>query len=116
MKKGIFSIVGLLMLSLTFSQVQAARHHNAEDHTKQARAAAVVQQAKSIDINTADAQTLAALKGIGVKKSQAIVEYREQHGRFASVEDLTKVHGVGPKLLARIQRMNLQKLVVNPAP
>lgn len=53
-----------------------------------------------IDINTADVQTLAALKGIGPQKAQAIVEYRQKHGPFKSVGDLLKVKGVGEKTLA----------------
>ncbi|WP_372870669.1 ComEA family DNA-binding protein [Shewanella sp.] len=52
-----------------------------------------------ISINTATAAELQLLKGIGEAKAKAIVQYREQYGRFASVEDLTKVSGVGQKVL-----------------
>lgn len=55
-----------------------------------------------VDINTASAQEIAsALKGIGIKKAQAIVEYREQHGDFASADDLLEVKGVGEKTLEK---------------
>ncbi len=53
-----------------------------------------------IDINTANAQTLAALDGIGPQKAQAIVEYRQKHGPFKSVDELLKVKGIGEKTLA----------------
>jgi len=59
-----------------------------------------------VDINTADAQTLTQLKNVGEKKAQAIVEYRESHGKFASVEDLVNVKGIGQDTLDE-NRVNL---------
>lgn len=51
-----------------------------------------------VDINSADAETLAtAMKGVGVKKAEAIVAYRDQHGPFKSVDELTLVRGIGEK-------------------
>lgn len=56
--------------------------------------------AGEVNINSADASTLAAeLKGIGDKKAQAIVQYREQNGPFSSVEDLQKVKGISVKTI-----------------
>ena len=56
--------------------------------------------AEPLDLNNADAQTLAeTLKGVGESKAQAIINYREQHGPFQSVDDLEKVSGIGPRLL-----------------
>ena len=53
-----------------------------------------------VDINTANAETLASeLNGIGMKKAGRIVAYRELHGDFKSVDDITFVKGVGPKFL-----------------
>lgn len=50
----------------------------------------------AVDINSADAQTLAEeLHGIGLAKAEAIVAYREANGPFTSAEDLAKVKGVG---------------------
>jgi competence protein ComEA len=54
--------------------------------------------AEPIDINTADATTLAAgLKGVGPTKAEAIVAYRTKHGRFITVDDLVEVNGIGEK-------------------
>ena len=62
-----------------------------------------------VDINTASAETLSAeLKGVGPSKAQAIVEYREQHGRFASPYDLTAVKGSGEKTV----QQNLDNIVI----
>lgn len=52
--------------------------------------------AAQVNINTADAATLAReLKGVGVKRAEAIVEYREKHGPFKSADELALVKGIG---------------------
>lgn len=57
----------------------------------------------SIDINSATADQLDAVPGIGPVMAEAIVAYREENGKFASVEDLQgKVKGVGEKTLEKI--------------
>jgi competence protein ComEA len=49
-----------------------------------------------VNINEADAATIAdILVGIGVSRAAAIVEYREEHGDFTSLEQLIEVKGVG---------------------
>ena len=54
-----------------------------------------------VNINTADAQTLAAeLDGIGLSKAQAIVADRERNGQFKSAADLARVKGVGARIVA----------------
>jgi len=64
--------------------------------------------AAEVDINTMDAETIAAnLKGIGIKKAQAIVTYREANGPFTSIDELAKVRGIGAKTIAKI-RDNIQ--------
>jgi competence protein ComEA len=53
---------------------------------------------ESVNINTADAALLAAvLKGVGQKKAQAIIEFREANGPFVSADDLARVKGIGPR-------------------
>ncbi len=60
--------------------------------------------AAEVDINTVDAKTIAAnLKGIGIKKAQAIVSYREANGPFTSIDELANVRGIGQKTLAKIK-------------
>lgn len=60
--------------------------------------------ASQVDINSADAATLAqSINGIGPSKAQAIVEYREANGPFASLDDLVLVQGIGAKTLDRIR-------------
>lgn len=64
-----------------------------------------------VDINTADAETIAAeLNGIGIAKAKEIVEYRKKYGPFKSAKDLSLVKGVGEKTVER----NLENIRVAP--
>lgn len=53
-------------------------------------------RAERIDLNSADAAELEELPGIGPALAEAIVQYREAHGPFESVEELDEVPGIGP--------------------
>jgi len=54
--------------------------------------------AGQVDVNTADAETISAeLKGVGLSKAKAIVEYRKKHGPFRSADDLSLVKGIGER-------------------
>lgn len=58
--------------------------------------------AEQVDINSADAKTLAeGLNGVGMSKAEAIVAYREEHGPFATAEDLAQVKGIGDKIVEK---------------
>ena len=58
--------------------------------------------AVSVNINTADAKTIAdSLSGIGLKKAEAIVDYRAKNGVFKSIEDLNQVSGIGSKTIEK---------------
>ena len=59
--------------------------------------AAWAEDPPKININTASADELAQLKGVGEKKSALIVEFRETNGPFKLPEDFLKVPGIGPK-------------------
>ncbi|WP_165785345.1 helix-hairpin-helix domain-containing protein [Raoultella sp. T31] len=55
-----------------------------------------------VSINSASAEELAkALNGVGLKKAQAIVSYREEYGPFKTVDDLKQVPGMGSSLVER---------------
>lgn len=55
-----------------------------------------------VSINTASAEELArVMNGVGLKKAQAIVNYRDEFGPFKSVEDLRQVPGMGGALVER---------------
>lgn len=56
-----------------------------------------------VNLNTASAEQLAALPGIGA--TQAIVAYRQQHGPLQRVDDLLAVSGIGPATLERLRSL-----------
>ena len=63
-----------------------------------------------VNINTANAQALSKnIKGVGQKKAEAIIAYREKHGKFKTVADLTKVKGIGKKLLLKNEGLLIVK-------
>ena len=62
-----------------------------------AAAAVSAVEAEKININTAPAAELIQLKGIGKVNANKIIEYRDQQGRFKTIEDLMKVPGIGKK-------------------
>ncbi|KTD22380.1 ComEA family DNA-binding protein [Legionella londiniensis] len=67
--------------------------------TEPAASSSQVSSAK-ININQADAKALAhSFKGIGKKRAEAIVQYRNEHGPFKSLETLARVHGLGEKFV-----------------
>ncbi|WP_044834819.1 ComEA family DNA-binding protein [Thalassomonas actiniarum] len=97
------NISSLLLIALLtcFSAVSIAKQM-----PEQAKAMDVASQA--VDINQASLDDLISLKGVGKKRAQAIISYRETNGKFASVDDLLKVKGIGAKVLAdNIQRLKI---------
>ncbi len=65
-------------------------------------APAASMQASTINVNSASVDQLSTIKGLGPKKAQAIIDYRQQNGPFKSVSELGNVPGIGDKLLASI--------------
>jgi len=65
-----------------------------------------------VNINTANAKAISKnLKGVGLKKAQAIVVYRKKHGNFKTVESLSKVKGIGFKTVEK-NRANISIVMV----
>ncbi len=59
--------------------------------------------AEPVDLNTADAAGLDGLPGVGPVLAQRILDWRAEHGRFTSVDELGEVSGIGEKLMARLR-------------
>ena len=107
MKKLNKTLVALCVLSSAVSVNALARtyHHHANQP-----AAHVASVSSTIEINRAGVAEIAKLKGVGPKKAQAIVDYRQANGSFSDAKSLAKVKGIGEKMLARIERENPGKL------
>jgi competence protein ComEA len=56
-----------------------------------------------VNVNTATAEELDALPGVGPVTAAAILEFRREHGPFQRVEDLLEVRGIGEKKLERMR-------------
>ncbi len=72
---------------------------------------AAAQTGGKVNLNTATAEQLQALPGIGPKTAERIVEFREQNGPFRRVEDLMNVRGIGEKKFLQLKDL----LTVGPA-
>lgn len=65
-----------------------------------ATAAETVSQG-SINLNTATAEQLSTLSGVGKAKAEAIVHYRDTHGKFTNLDELKQVKGIGSAILEK---------------
>ena len=58
----------------------------------------------AVNVNTASKEDLEALKDVGPVRAQAIVDYRNRHGAFRSLEDLDRVPGIGKATIDAIRK------------
>ena len=71
-----------------------------------------VSESMVVNINTADSKALQSLKGLGEKKAQAIIDYREDNGDFDSIDELSQVKGISTAMLQRLEDNNPHDIVV----
>ncbi|GKW46876.1 helix-hairpin-helix domain-containing protein [Planococcus sp. NCCP-2050] len=69
----------------------------------QAQQPAAAEAGSLVNLNTATAEELMTLTGIGPSKAEAILSYRTENGNFQSIEDLTKVTGIGDKTFDKLK-------------
>lgn len=65
----------------------------------------IVSNKEKVNINTATLEGLASLPRIGPKIAERIMAYRNNYGRFKSIEEIMKVKGIGPKTFEKIKEM-----------
>ena len=101
---GIVSIMAMLshpvLAAPCFDNAQSAYNYLLTQETAQSQA----RTQTSININRATEAELVGLDGIGSSKAQAIILYREMFGGFKSVDELTKVKGIGTKTVEKNRR------------
>ncbi len=98
------------ILSLKFTLGEESKVLYTEKASKRARVApAAVSEMEysgpKININTAGVDELGQLPRVGEKTAQRIIEYRNAHGPFKSIEDIMNVKGIGPKTFAKMRAM-----------
>lgn len=91
-RKILFSIQTVLLSAVLFSSASGVAQTTAENEATEG--------IRQVNINEADANTIAdVLVGVGASRATAIVQYREEHGRFTSLEQLLEVKGIGESTL-----------------
>ena len=108
-------VISISLLSLIICGFSASGFSATEQTAKSAAATATETETvkakveQTVNINTATAEMISGhLKGIGLKKAQAIIEWRKTNGKFISAEQLTEVKGIGEKtVLANKERISL---------
>ncbi len=94
--KNLLSILAAIIIAFGFAGTATAAEKTSAKNSSQA-----VQMAEKVDLNKADAETLAnTLHRVGEKKAQAIVAWRKANGKFTSVEQLIEVKGIGEATVA----------------
>lgn len=94
--KNLLSILAAIIISFGFAGAATAAEKTSNPKNSQ-----VVQMAEKVDLNKADAETLAnSLHRVGQKKAEAIVAWRKANGKFTSVEQLIEVKGIGEATVA----------------
>ncbi|OTA21316.1 hypothetical protein Xbed_00545 [Xenorhabdus beddingii] len=84
------------------SQNQKAIENNGSQQEGKQISSQQISKEGTLNINTASAEELAKeLNGVGTKKAQAIIEYREKYGPFTAIEQLQEVQGIGPMLIEK---------------
>lgn len=76
---------------------------NSNVKTDESNKEEVIEEPVIVNINTAGIDLLVKLNGIGEKKAQAIIDYRIQNGKFKSIEEITKVNGIGNATFEKIK-------------
>lgn len=101
---GLTALFLIFLLALYFRdrRVMEASPVSVEVETAAAQEA-FMPDVSPVDVNTASAEELAGLPGIGGVLAGRIVEYREEHGPFETVEELLLVSGIGEKKLAELE-------------
>ena len=98
---GIFFMLSHSVLAAPcFDNAQSAYDYLLTQETVQTQA----RDQRSININRATEAELVSLDGIGSNKAQAIILYREMFGGFKTVDELTKVKGIGAKTVEKNRR------------
>ncbi|MDV8151849.1 ComEA family DNA-binding protein [Acinetobacter pittii] len=70
-------------------------------HSNSPKNSVMTDSSEQIHLNQANIDELQKLKGIGEKKAQAIVEYRQKNGGFKNIDEFKKVKGIGPAIFEK---------------
>ena len=83
----------------TTKHKKSAKKSKAKKTKKVSRQKTKNTKVAKININTADEEILSSIKGISTKRAAAIISYRDDHGRFKSVDELKQIKGIGTRFI-----------------
>ncbi len=100
------SVAAIVVVAAALTLAAPAGASSIQQKAPDAKAA----PAQAVNINTAPAEQLESLPGVGPKTAARIVEYRQKNGGFKKVEELMNVRGIGEKAFLKIKN----QLTVTP--
>lgn len=102
MHKGMKSVFFILALVSALAAAPLRAAVSAESSKQDSVQSTTLEHEAPVDINQASAEELAeALNGVGLKKAQSIIRYRQEFGPFKNIEQLLDVPGIGPSFIER---------------
>lgn len=119
MKTTLMQLSTALLLSTAGISIHAQDNDNNHDHRhdskpKQHRVhPAAAPKHAPVVINSATIKQLASIKGVGEKRAERIVNYRDSHGEFTDINQLVNISGISNKSLQRIIQNNPGRLRLN---
>ena len=112
-KKVLSWFIGLPIVMLSIShQAQASFWEYKKSKTSSFVHAQVNVKKSMVNLNTATLKQLVTLKGIGPKKAQTIIHYRNTKGKFHVIKDLMHVKGIHAKFLQKLLHNNPKRIIV----
>lgn len=98
-------LASLLLLSIAMPSIAADKPEMMQAHKDKSPQSAMsqsMQQMEKVNVNLATSKELAAIKGLGTKKAQAIIDYRKANGDFTDMNQLMNIKGIGQGTLKKI--------------
>ena len=93
---------GIIVLVHVLETVRIGRDRQGTGAEGAVSGTAAGQDTGIVNLNTAGVEELMTLPGIGQKRAEDIVAYRQMNGGFSSVEELTNISGIGNSMLAKL--------------
>jgi competence protein ComEA len=97
-----YGLATVMALAASVSVVDAVPA-SAQQEQQQTPPPVQAEKAALINVNTADAETLQKLPGVGPAMAKTIIEYREANGGFKKIEELMNVKGIGEKTFLKLK-------------
>ena len=96
-------MAAIAVIALSATALSAQTKAPVAKATASSTTASTAAAAAPVNLNTATADQLATIPGVGAKMAERIIDYRQKNGGFKKVEDLMNVRGVGEKSFLKLK-------------